>query len=36
VRENPLNQFPLLDARDHFQAPEAARTLLELDPEHPF
>jgi hypothetical protein len=34
VRENAFDQLPLLDARDHFEAPAAARALLDLDPEH--
>jgi hypothetical protein len=36
VRENVLDQLRLLDARDHLQAPAAARALLDLDPEHAF
>jgi hypothetical protein len=33
VRENPLNELRLLDARNHLQAPAAVPAPLDLDPE---
>jgi hypothetical protein len=33
VRENPLDELGLLDARNHLQPPAAAHALLDLDPE---
>jgi len=36
VRENPLDELWLLDARDHLQAPAAAHALLDLDPEYAY
>ena len=35
VRENAFDQLRLLDARDHFKPPAAARALLNLYPEYP-